>query len=1091
MRCPRCQTEVPAAAKFCMECGAALDRSPRSYTPNHLAERILTSRAALEGERKLVTVLFADVKGSQDLAESIDPEAWHRILDGFFAILADGVHRFEGTINQFTGDGIMALFGAPIAHEDHAQRACHAALHLKRDLAAYAAELRRTQGLNFSVRVGLNSGQVVVGKIGDDLRMDYTAQGHTVGLAARMERLAEPGAVYLTEHTAKLVSPYFRLKDLGSFQIQGARNPLHVFELEEVSSIRTRFDVSRARGLSRFVGRERELALLEQALARAVDGQGSIIGLVANPGVGKSRLCHEFAERCRARSLEVNCGQGVPHGKSTPFLPVLELMRDYFGIGERDPSHRVREKIAGKVLLLDPEAGEGLPLLFDYLGVPDPQRPPPRMDPEARERRFLDMIEQMVKSRSRGAPAVFVLEDLHWLEVASEAALARLAACVEGTHTLVVLNYRPEYRAPWKGEDKFREVRLRPLGVEAARELLHDLLGKDPSLAKLAQRILDRTQGNPFFLEEIVRSLVTSGVLSGDRGAHRLATTVEEITLPETVHAVVAARIDRLAERDKEVAAAASVIGKEVPLAVLERVTELPAADLESRVGHLIERDILLPRDGDSERSYAFRHPLTQEVAYATQLGERRAELHARVARATIDLYPDRQDELAAVIAQHGEKSDAEESLLEAIHWHQRAAHWIGMRNLAEAHRHWQRMRELLGEVPETEQTLWLGLAARAQILNVGWRAGISAEEAAEVFAEGRAIAEKTGEPRMLALLLSAYCAVRGFAGDVTESLELALEAARVAEQIDDLESRLVPRISLVYSYFTVGRLREALAEANELLSQIPDGDLRLGSAILGESPYLFLIWFRGMLYACLGRFADAEMDFESAIRIGREHGELEVVCSTHVSAALTARRIGDPIRATEHARRALELAEQTGSSLRRVYSSWAAGHAALARGDAGDAVECLERTNRLASDKRTGLSEKAIFVADLATAYVAAGRVAEARATASSAIEVALRQGTHYFEGIARLSLACALVAAKTPAERELAKPELEKALAIFREVGALPYEAQVREQEAELHARNGNEAAHRAAIEEARRLYLEMGADGMAERLLTPAVA
>ncbi|MGH7804626.1 MAG: hypothetical protein ACREQJ_09780, partial [Candidatus Binatia bacterium] len=483
------------------------------------------------------------------------------------------------------------------------------------------------------------------------------------------------------------------------------------------------------------------------------------------------------------------------------------------------------------------------------------------------------------------------------------------------------------------------------------------------------------------------------------------------------------------------------MIGKEVPLAVLARVTELPAPDLESRVGHLVERDILLPRDVDSEASYAFRHPLTQEVAYATQLGERRAELHARVARATIDLYPDRQDELAAVIAQHWEKSDEDGAVLEAVHWHQRAAHWIGMRNLAEAHRHWQRMRELLAEAPETEQTLWLGLAARAQILNVGWRAGISTAEAANVFAEGRAIAEKSGEPRMLALLLSAYCAVRGFAGDVKESLALALEAARVAEQIDDFESRIVPRISLVYSYFTVGRLHEALAETEELIAQVPNENLRFGAAILGESPYLFLLWFRGMLRSCIGQFAEAEQDFDRAVTLGREHGELEIVCSVHVSAALTSRRIGDPIAATEHARRALELAELSGSSLRRVYSSWAAGHAALARGDAGEAVECLERTNAIASDKRTGLSEKAIFVADLATAQLAAGRVNDARATAASAVDIALRQGTRYFEGIARLALASALTHGKSAADHDAAKLELDRALAIFREVRTPPY--------------------------------------------------
>src|SRR5436309_1165108 len=315
MRCPSCGHENRPLARFCEACGQPVASRPRgdrrSYTPPHLAEKILASRSRLEGERKQVTVLFADVKGSMELAEQVDPEAWHHILDRFFAILAEGVHRFEGTINQFTGDGIMALFGAPIAHEDHAQRACHAALHLSEALSRYAAGLRRTEGLNFAVRMGLNSGEVVVGKIGDDLRMDYTAQGHTVGLAARMEQLAEPGKIYLTEHSAALVSGFFRLRDLGRFTVKGVRNPLRVFELEGVGALRTRLDLSRARGFSRFVGRDDEMATLESVLAHALAGSAEVVGVVAEPGVGKSRLVYEFAQRCRARGVAVHEAHGV------------------------------------------------------------------------------------------------------------------------------------------------------------------------------------------------------------------------------------------------------------------------------------------------------------------------------------------------------------------------------------------------------------------------------------------------------------------------------------------------------------------------------------------------------------------------------------------------------------------------------------------------------------------------------------------------------------------------------------------------------------------------------------------------------------
>ena len=319
-----------------------------------------------------MTVLFADVTGSMDLAERIDAEEWTRIMDRFFAILSDGVHRFEGTVDKFTGDGIMAIFGAPIAHEDHAQRACYAALHLRDQLAEYAAELRRTQSLNFSVRMGLNSGEVVVGTIGEDLAMEYTAVGHTVGLAQRMESLAEPGKIYAAQDAASLVGGYLALNDLGEFQVKGVSAPVHVHELTGIGAARGRLDVSRARGFSRFVGRTEEIRALEEARERAVAGEPQVIGIVGEAGVGKSRLCHEFVQRVRAGGTPVYHASGHAHTKSVPLMPVLEFMRAYFDVTEQDSDQTARERIAGKLLLLDESFAEDLPLIFDFLAVSDP-----------------------------------------------------------------------------------------------------------------------------------------------------------------------------------------------------------------------------------------------------------------------------------------------------------------------------------------------------------------------------------------------------------------------------------------------------------------------------------------------------------------------------------------------------------------------------------------------------------------------------------------------------------------------------------------------------------------------------------------------
>ncbi len=430
-------------------------------------EKVLGSRAALEGERKQVTVLFADVKGSMELAEKLDPEDLHRIMDRFFQILSEGVHRFEGTVNQYTGDGIMALFGAPIAHEDHAERACWAALHLRDALVRYAEELRLTEALNFSVRMGLNSGEVVVGKIGDDLRMDYTAQGHTVGLAQRMEQLAEPGKPFLTEHTAKLVTGFFALRDLGPSRVKGATEPLRLYELEGPGRLRTRFDVSRARGLSRFVGRTAEMAVLDSALERALTGRGQVVGVVAEPGVGKSRLCYEFIERCRARGIGSFAAHGVAHGKNIPLLPWMELMRNTFGIEELDSDDMARQKIAGRMLLLDPGLHDTLPIMFEFLGVPDPARPAPPLTPEATQRELARILGRLLPGRTRrGEFRVILLEDVHWFDRVSEAMCAAALELIPDTPTLVVLTFRPEYEAPGCNDPPtsgFRSTRSRAM----------------------------------------------------------------------------------------------------------------------------------------------------------------------------------------------------------------------------------------------------------------------------------------------------------------------------------------------------------------------------------------------------------------------------------------------------------------------------------------------------------------------------------------------------------------------------------------------------------------------------------------------------
>ena len=576
-RCPVCSVANPAGQNFCSSCGADLRAGAPGGAvrpPPDLSVDGDRPVAAGDGERKQVTVLFADVMGSMELAESCDPEDWQQLMERFFSILSEGVHRFEGTVDKFTGDGIMALFGAPVAHEDHAQRACLAALRMTDRLAEFSAELRRVRGLNFLVRIGLNSGEVVVGEIGEEGAIEYTAVGHTVGLAQRMESLAEPGKAYLTDSTAALVDGYVTLKDLGEFEVKGSSRPLRVHELTGVGPARGRLDVSRARGFARFVGREAEMAVLEDAFAQAVAGEGRVIGIVGEPGVGKSRLCHEFAQGARSRGVPVYYTAGQAHTSSVPLVPVMRLMRTYFEIDEADSEERARERIAGRLLMLDESLVEAMPLIFDFLSVDDSSRPPPRLDPEARRRQLLAVMKRLIRAQSAERPGVNLFEDLHWIDPASESFLATHVDAVQGTSSLTIVNFRPEYHARWMSKPYYSQIALTALNQEAITEMLADLLGGDPSLRELPATLGQRTDGNPFFIEEMLQELIEEGNLEGERGAFRLVRPLGGTAIPATVQVVLSARIDRLEPTQKRALHAASVIGKEFSASVLAIVLD-------------------------------------------------------------------------------------------------------------------------------------------------------------------------------------------------------------------------------------------------------------------------------------------------------------------------------------------------------------------------------------------------------------------------------------------------------------------------------------------------------------------------------------
>ena len=1055
--------------------------SPSTYTPRHLVEKILRSRSVIEGERKQVTVLFADVKESMSLAETVDPETWHRIMDEFFAILSAGVHRFEGSVNQYTGDGIMALFGAPIAHEDHAQRACYAALALLEDLAKYSEQLRREEGLNFSVRLGVNSGEVVIGRINEDLRMDYTAQGHTVGLAARMETLAAPDKCYVSGNTAALAGDYFDLRDLGAFQVKGVSEPIQVYELQGVGRNRTRLDVSRSRGLSRFVGRAAEQLQLDAALESTRNHSPRVVGVVAEPGAGKSRLCYEFVEKVTRSGVRVLTGHCVPHGAMIPFHPVLEILRAYFGIEDGDSPKVAREKIAGRILLLDDSMRANLPLVFDFLGVSDPEKPVPPMDPEPRRRLLYAALRRTLECSTQNDPAVMLVEDMHWIDGASLAFLGDMIAVLPDSCEMLLMNYRPEFRPPWAENPIFEEITLEPLGATEVGAMLRDLVGKDSSVAPLITNIERATAGNPFFVEELVRALVEAGSLEGERGNYRLARPVEDIILPPTVHSVLAARIDHLPEQQRALVQSAAVIGKKFSMAVLLRIVPMDESDLRTALDELCEAGFLYEREVFPAARYAFQHPLTQEVAYRTQLNERRRTLHLTIARTLTELESDKLEENAALLGHHWEAAG---EVREAMLAYRRAAERTGASELREARTHWTKVMELADRSEATPETVEVALTASEGMLALCWRLGLPKEEAPRIYEWGESWASRSDGNEARARLRGAFGAWSIFTGDIDRAVELYDEAVALLEGSSNAGLLTLMSSRRAYVCLLAGKLRTALRLTRAVIEGMGVDEPR-PQVLFGD--WLFMNSFCALVLTYLGRVPEAGKIIARCLALAVDAGEAVGLNTIRGFAVTHAWFTGDAIAASQHARSQVEFAERMASPAARAGAYDSLGVAQLLRGEWEGAVRSLEMSLAIARETGTFLQAEALVLANMADAYRGWGDFDRAISVAREAVEVARTRRTVMHECRACLFLGRALLARGGAVDIPEAESALADAMSIVHRTEARAYEPHVRAELALLAAAQGDETSRRREIAHAAALFRDIGAEARASQVET----
>jgi class 3 adenylate cyclase len=786
-----------------------------SYTPKHLADKILANRFAMEGEKKQVTVLFCDVANSMGLAEALGPEVWHQTLNQFFEVLASAVHTFEGTVNQYTGDGIMALFGAPIAAEDHARRACMAGLAIQENLTALRKQVAAEHGESFAARIGINSGEVVVGKIGDDLRMDYTAQGQVVGVAARLEAKAPPDGTLISEHSKILVDGYFELESIGPQDIKGVSTPLYVYQLGLAKQHITRLDIARERGFSRFVGRDVEMAVLKQAFKRAQSGHGQIVGLTAPPGTGKSRLSWEFKQFCVSQKdvliVPVSAQQ---HQRNLPYASNDGIMAVIYGFENNDTAPQKREKVRELHLSWDPQSEKNLPQTYEFVGITDPQNPPPAMSPEAKQRWIVDGVSWIIRQLSKKKTVVYILEDLQWYDPTSMAVLDVWIQQTARGRILMLWNARPEFEPSWPNNlPHMQSLHLHPLDTEALGNMLLATLGDDTSLQGLEERILSASGGNPFYVEEIIRGLVEQGDLQAGPGHYCLTRPVTDLPLPDSIQSLLAARIDRLNEVDKGLLQAVSVLGREFDRQTAQALSDLPDEQIAQSFERLERADFI---DLITNDQHQFKHALTQEVAYGSLLQGKRQGLHAMVA-AAMEQHGADSDSKLAQLSHHWEH--AGELLKAALSIHQ-AAKVALRRSLNESlrlQREYLRLERAQAAHPDLVKS---GLSARRALIQWSLNDVMSSAEAALLYDEACHIATENNNPFALASVWGSYAVRLQSECRLTEACDLADRLLAVVENVPDTMAKAV-----VYGavggvvYGSAGRISQAFLATQRALA--------------------------------------------------------------------------------------------------------------------------------------------------------------------------------------------------------------------------------------------------------------------------------
>lgn len=1046
LTCANCGTGLPAEAAFCFACGQQVCSNAEvsskfaavhTYTPPHLVKKILASKGSLEGEHKQVTVMFADLVGSTVLLSECGSQEGSKLFGAVLEQMMEAVHAFDGIVNEVRGDGILALFGVPLTHEDHAVRACYAALRMQELIKRFATEVFRTHGVTLQIRVGLSSGEIMVREIRLDLSTDYEAVGHTIHLARRMEEMARPEAILISPATLQLVEGYVSVASQGAVPVKGVAQPVEVFELTGATPARSRIHATAIRGLSPFVGRDNEMDELRKALERANAGHGQVVSVIGQAGVGKSRLYWQFLQSPHVRNWLVVGGTSVSYGKATTYFPVIDLLKGYFQIEARDDKRDIREKVTAKVLALDHALEPTLPPLLSLLNVDPEDDGWKQLDSLHRRYHILDGVKRLLLRVSLVQPLIMLFEDLHWIDSETQALLDILVDSIGAARVLLLVNYRPEYHHEWSRKSYYRQIHMDPLGTQGADDLLANLLGNDPGLLSLKLSLIDKTEGNPLFIEESVRILAGTQALEGERGNYRLARDAVSLLIPSTVQTILAARIDRLLPEDKHLLQTAAIVGKNVNLTLLAAIAELTEENLRAGIDRLIAAEFLYEMRLFPELEYVFTHALSREVAHDSMLKERRMALHARAAKALISLAADRIDEHVQRVALHAEEGEVWELALEYL---QRAGFKsYALHANADAADYFERALIALGRAPEDTTTTATSIDIRFALRNALLPLG-KIDRIRDALMQVEPMLATLGD----AARNAKYAAFQNndyfLMGNQQQAIEVGLQGLRNARETGDkrLESELLYRIG--QSYYALGQYNEAIAHLNHSLAitdSIADQTLAGLTAVPSVANRFWLV------------------------------------------TAMT--ETGDFESAATHAKQAIVHAEQARHPLSEMMGWWCLGNMLLAKGETEGAVGSLERGKglcdkwefhvwwpRLASSlglayARVGRIQEGLTLTDEALnsaqnmrlvvdtamlmirrglAALIAGLVDDAVNYGTRAIELALSHQAKGDEAWARFLTGCAYWALPSP-DLDNAQQALDTALMLARANGARPLAA------------------------------------------------